>query len=42
MTTPLQKAAQALIDRWNAPSWKDQPHTAEYIERLRAALEDLK
>ena len=39
MTTPLQKAAQAVIDRWDAPSWKDQPHTAEYIEELRKALD---
>jgi len=37
--TPLQKAAQAVIDRWNSPSWKDQPHTAEYINELRKALE---
>lgn len=37
--TPLQKAAQAVIDRWNSPSWKDQPHTAEYIEELRKALD---
>ena len=39
MTTPLQKAAQAVIDRWDAPSWKDQPHTAEYIAELRKALD---
>lgn len=39
MTTPLQKAAQAVIDRWDSPSWKDQPHTAEYINELRKALD---
>ena len=39
MTTPLQKAAQALINRWDAPSWKDQSHTAEYIAELRKALD---
>ena len=37
--TPLQKAAQALIDRWDSPDWKDQPHTAEYIAELRKALD---
>ena len=39
MTTPLQKAAKVVIDRWDAPSWKDQPHTAEYINELRKALD---
>ena len=38
--TPLQTAAQALIDRWDSPLWKDQPHTAEYIAELRKALDD--
>ena len=36
--TPLQKAAQAVIDRWDSPAWKDQPHTADYINELRKAL----
>jgi len=36
---PLQKAAQDLIDRWDSPAWKDQPHTGEYIVALRKALE---
>lgn len=40
MTTPLQQAAQAVIDRWDSPAWKDRPHTAEYIEGLRKALDD--
>lgn len=45
MTTPhtsgaadLRTAAQAVIDRWDTPLWKDVPATAEYIGRLRAAL----
>jgi len=37
--TPLQKAAQSVIDRWDSPAWKDQPHTAEYIAELRKALD---
>lgn len=36
----LREAAQALIDRWETPLWKDAPATAEYIHRLRAALAD--
>ena len=40
MTTPLQKAAQAVIDRWDAPACEKQPQTAEYIyEQLRKALD---
>ena len=31
-------AAQAVVDRWDTPLWKDVPATAEYIGRLRAAL----
>ena len=46
MTTPtptsgaadLRTAAQAVVDRWDTPLWKDVPATAEYIGRLRAAL----
>lgn len=34
----LEEAAQAVIDRWETPLWKDVPATAEYIARLRAAL----
>ena len=37
--TPLQQAAQDLITRWDSPAWKDQPHTAEYIAKLRKALD---
>lgn len=35
---PLVSAAQAVIDRWDSPNWKDLPHTAEYIYRLRMAI----
>lgn len=34
----LVDAAQAVLDRWDTPLWKDVPSTAEYIARLRAAL----
>jgi vacuolar-type H+-ATPase subunit I/STV1 len=36
----LREAAQAVIDRWDTPHWKDVPATAEYIGRLRAALKE--
>jgi hypothetical protein len=36
--TELRKAAQAVVDRWDTPSWKDVPATAIYIEALRQAL----
>ena len=34
----LREAAQALVDRWDTPLWKDAPHTGQYIDALRAAL----
>lgn len=34
----LRAAAQAVIDRWGTPKWKDAPATAEYIAALRDAL----
>lgn len=34
----LIEAAEAVIVRWYSPKWKDEPHTAEVINRLRAAL----
>ena len=34
----LRTAAQAVIDRWDTPLWKDVPATAVFIEQLRAAL----
>ena len=39
MTTPLQQAAQAMIDRWESTDWKDTPHTAHYVAELRKALD---
>ena len=36
--TDLRTAAQALVDRWDTPLWKDTPHTGKYIDALRAAL----
>lgn len=41
MSTPetdLRTAAQAVIDRWETPLWKDAPATAGYIAALRDAL----
>jgi hypothetical protein len=39
MTTPsLPEAAQAVIDRWDTPMWKDVPATGEFINALRSAL----
>ena len=34
----LIDAAQAVIDRWETPMWKDVPPTADYIYRLRDAV----
>ena len=34
----MATAAQAVVDRWDTPLWKDVPATADYIGRLRAAL----
>ena len=34
----LIDAAQAVVDRWDSPKWKDEAPTAEYIARLRQAL----
>ena len=34
----LREAAQAVVDRWDTPLWKDVPATAVYIADLRAAL----
>lgn len=38
----LIAASQAVVDRWDTPLWKNVPHTAEFIERLRAALAKVK
>jgi hypothetical protein len=34
----LREAAQAVIDRWEAPRWKDVPATAVFIANLKATL----
>ena len=34
----LRKSAQALVDRWETPFWKDAPHTAKFIRSLDDAL----
>ena len=31
-------AARKVVERWDTPLWKDVPHTAQFIERLRKAL----
>ncbi len=36
------EAAQAVIDRWNTPLWKDVEPTAAVIYRLRDAIERAK
>lgn len=38
----LLAAAQAMIDRWDTPLWKDVPSTAEYINALRNAVAKVK
>ena len=35
----LRTAAQAVVERWDTPLWKDAPATAIYINALRNALE---
>lgn len=34
----LKNAAQAVVQRWDTPLWKDAPATATFINSLRAAL----
>lgn len=34
--------SQALVKRWDTTDWKDAKHTADYINELRAALQQLK
>ncbi len=34
----LRKCAQALVDRWETPVWKDAPHTGKFIRSLGDAL----
>lgn len=37
-TARLRAAAQAVVDRWDTPLWKDVPATAVFIEALRKEL----
>lgn len=34
----LIAAARAVVARWHSPKWKDEAHTAEFIQRLERAL----
>lgn len=38
----LVKAAQAVIDRWETPLWKDVPATGTFIYALRDAIKAYK
>jgi len=38
----LTDAAQAVVDRWETPFWKQVEHTGVYIAALRKALEEVK
>lgn len=38
----LLEAAEAVVERWDSPLWKDLPNTGEYINRLRAAIASMK
>jgi hypothetical protein len=38
----LTDAAQAVVDRWETPFWKEVEHTGVYIAALRKAVEEVK
>lgn len=38
----LAEAAQAVVDRWETPLWKQVEHTGVYIAALRKAVEEVK
>ena len=38
----LAEAAQAVVDRWETPFWKQVEHTGVYIAALRKAVEEVK
>lgn len=38
--TELKEVAQAVVERWDTPSWEDVPYTAIYINRLREQLNE--
>ena len=37
----LLEAAKAVVKRWESPKWKEEPHTTEFISRLRNAIKGL-
>lgn len=37
-STRMRAAGEALVLRWDSPGWKDVPHTAVFIEALRAVI----
>ena len=37
----LREALEALVQRWETPSWKDAPATANYIAIAKAVLAQL-
>ena len=38
----LLAAGRDVVNRWDSPLWKDQPHTAEFIDALREAIASVK
>jgi len=38
----LTYAAQAVVDRWETPFWKQVEHTGVYIAALRKEVEEVK
>jgi len=38
----LAEAAQAVVDRWDAPTWKELEPTAKFMNALRNALAAVK
>jgi hypothetical protein len=38
----LTDTAQAVVDRWETPFWKQVEHTGAYIAALRKAVEEAK
>jgi hypothetical protein len=35
-----KEAAEAVIDRWHTPSWKDVPATGEFIYKLEQTVKE--
>jgi hypothetical protein len=38
----LTDAAQAVVDRWETPFWKQVEHTGVFIDALRKAVKEVK